>query len=308
MNPFDPLLDAKGHVVLDGGLATALEARGLDLDSRLWASRLLLERPEEIRGVHTAYLEAGADCITTACYQATVQGFRAAGLGESDAHRALLRSSELALEARARAGASDALVAASIGPYGAFLADGSEYDGRYGVEEGVLDTFHRDRFSLLAGSGVDLMACETIPSALEAEVLLQILDDHPGVWAWLSFTCPDGDSISDGSAFIDVVSACAAHDRVAAVGVNCSSLKHVVSLISLARTVTDLPLIAYPNSGEQYHAEDGTWSGAAEAERGWVQGMRAVRAAGAMITGGCCRIGPDIIRELRDDVERGDSA
>ena len=197
LNPFERILLHQGVVILDGGLATALEGRGHVLDTALWSARLLSEEPDAIRRVHVDYLNAGADCITTASYQASFEGFAAAGMTEAEAEHLMRRSSELALEARDafRVGTRNAadrlepLVAASVGPYGAYLADGSEYEGRYGVDVSVLDAFHRRRFGLLAASGVDVMACETIPSLEGAEVLRGILEDHAGVWGGRSFSC-----------------------------------------------------------------------------------------------------------------------
>jgi len=309
VNPFDSILATRGHVVLDGGLATALEARGHDLKSSLWSARLLLDEPGEIEAAHRAYLSAGADCVISASYQASVPGFIEAGFTALQAETALRRSSELALAARsatARTEAPGALVAASIGPYGAYLADGSEYHGRYGIDAEALDAFHRPRFALLASTGVDVLACETIPSLLEAEALLGILDDHPDTWAWMSFSCRDAETISDGTPFAEAVRMCASHERVAAAGVNCTAPEHVPGLIRIAREVTDLPLIAYPNSGEVYDAESKAWVDDPDDAVSWLATMREIREAGATITGGCCRIGPALIAELRKDIESGD--
>jgi homocysteine S-methyltransferase len=312
MNPFAPILAARGHVLLDGGLATALEERGHDLGTRLWSARLLLDEPDQVTAVHRAYLSADADCITTASYQASVPGFVAEGLTVVQAQTALIRSSELALAARAHLASDHSgttrrrLVAASVGPYGAYLADGSEYHGRYGVGAEVLEDFHRSRFQSLASTDVDVLACETIPSVAEAEVLLRILDETPGIWAWMSFSCRDPHTISDGTPFSEVVQRCARHERVAAVGVNCTAPRHVPALIASARAVTDLPLIAYPNSGEVYDAASKTWEADQGGAQSWLAMMRDVRAAGATITGGCCRIGPGLISRLRMDITGGD--
>ena len=312
-NPFHPLLDAQGFVVLDGGLATALEARGHRLDTALWSARLLVDAPDEIAAVHRAYLHAGADCVTTASYQATFAGFEAAGFERAEAKALLLRSVRLATEARdalhAERGGPRPLVAASIGPYGAYLADGSEYRGAYGVPRSVLERFHRGRLELLAACGADVLACETLPSTEEAEVLLAILDDVPGVWAWMSFTCRDEERLGDGTPFVDAVRACAAHDRVAAVGVNCTHPRFVAGLLGLAAAETALPLIAYPNSGEAYDARARRWTGGADSAA-WLDRAETWLAAGARVVGGCCRVGPDQIRHLRSALAaaRGDAA
>ena len=230
-NPFAPHLERFGFVVLDGGLATALEREGHDLRDELWSARLLLDDPAAIEEVHGAYLRAGADCITTGAYQATVSGLEGRGVSRADAVAALRRSTELAVSAvramrptdgRGEAGALTPLVAASVGPYGAWLADGSEYDGRYGRSVDELADFHRERFAVLASSGADVLACETIPSATETEALLDLLGETPNCWAWFAFTCADDRMIRDGTPIEDVIDACAERERVAAVGLNCT--------------------------------------------------------------------------------------
>jgi homocysteine S-methyltransferase len=305
-SPLDPFLAAQGVVVLDGGLATALEAAGYVLDTHLWSASVLLEAPQAIIEVHRRYLEAGADCITTASYQATHAGFGQLGLSPEECDEALRLSVRLALRARDDFWARDRsvdgrmrpVVAASIGPYGAYLADGSEYDGRYGVGSEDLVRFHRRRFEVLAASEADILACETIPSRVEADVLLSLLDEATDAWAWLSFSCRDGCHLWDGTPFVDAVSACSAHERVAAVGVNCTAPGHISELLGAAERVTDLPLLAYPNSGERFNAVTKAWEGSG-AGKEWLEGVDEWYASGARVVGGCCRVGPDVIRALR---------
>ncbi|MCJ7630024.1 MAG: homocysteine S-methyltransferase, partial [Longimicrobiales bacterium] len=186
-NPLLRILDQQNIIVLDGGMATALEARGCDLVDELWSAKVLLEAPDLIREVHLDYLLAGADCITTSSYQASLPGFRIRGLDEDAGKNLLGLSVMLALEARElfwreafnRKGRLEPLVAASIGPYGAFLADGTEYTGRYGISDSELYEFHRGRWQVLAMGGADLMACETIPTQREAETLLRLVAETP---------------------------------------------------------------------------------------------------------------------------------
>jgi homocysteine S-methyltransferase len=303
-DPFAPLLREQGLVVLDGGLATELEARGHDLSDALWSARLLLDAPEAISAVHTAYLEAGADCVVSASYQATVEGFRRRGLGTTEA-RALLRSSlDLARQARdtfwkrAPAGRHRPLVAASIGPYGAALADGSEYRGDYDLDEVRLLEFHRERFALLADAGADLLACETLPSRAEARALLRLLDESPGVRAWFSFTARDAAHISDGAALSEVARELD-HDRVVGIGVNCVPPGLVPRLLAGLGAVTDRPLVAYPNSGEGWDAARKRWTGAPDGARP-EEACLDWRAAGARLIGGCCRVGPAAIARMRE--------
>ena len=311
--PLEPFLRGGGTLVLDGGLATELERAGFDLAHPLWSARLLSTRPEAIAAVHRAYLEAGADCITTASYQATTVGFRRDRVTAAEAVGLLSRSVELALGVRdafwagrtgeGATGRPRPLVAASVGPYGAFRADGSEYTGAYDQDlDGLLD-FHRERMRLLLEAGPDLLACETIPSAVEARALALLLAELAGARAWVSFSCRDGSRLSDGTPFVDAVQTVAAVPQVLAVGVNCTAPSHVESLLRAAAQVTDKPLVAYPNSGETYDAAVKAWRGTSDPQD-WAERARAWRATGARLLGGCCRTGPDHIRTLRAAVTR----
>ena len=266
-NPIQSILEKQGVLILDGGISNALEARGCDLADELWSAKVLLEAPDMLREVHLDYLKAGADCIATASYQATLPGFRNRGLDDDAARAVLALSVGLALEAREafwgegsdREGRLEPLVAASIGPYGAFLADGSEYTGRYGISDQELYDFHRERWHILAQAGADLIACETIPGKGEAEVLLDLLSETPNQWAWISFSCRDGEHLSDGGLLRDASQACDSEPRVVAVGVNCTAPELIPSLIGEARKGTDKPIFVYPNSGEVYDAGKKQW-------------------------------------------------
>ena len=310
-NPIEHFIAHQGVMVLDGGLATALEARGCDLDDDLWSAKVLLEAPHLIQQAHRDFLEAGADCIATVTYQATIPGFRKRGLTDLDSADLLRQSVRLAVEARDefwsepanRNGRLRPLVAASIGPYGAYLADGSEYTGQYGLGEADLYTFHRDRWQVLADTDADLIACETIPSQSEAGVLLRLLRETPGRWAWISFSCRDGTHVSDGGKLVDAVRACDGEAQVAAVGINCTSPDLISSLITEARTATDIPVIVYPNSGEGYDATGKSWMGAPRIAD-WGQACLQWIREGATGVGGCCRVSAEQIARIRQAVVR----
>jgi homocysteine S-methyltransferase len=312
-DPLSPFLADGGTLVLDGGLATELEKAGFDLDHPLWSARVLTEAPHAIAAVHRAYLEAGADCIATVSYQATIPGLRRAGLSESEAVATLRTSVRLAGEAREafwsapanRTGRNPPLVAASVGPYGAYLANGAEYTGDYDLDEKGLVAFHRERFVVLADSEADLIAFETIPSAVEARALLSLLSARPEVRAWLSFSCRDAERLSDGTLFTDAVRSAAAHPQVVAVGLNCTAPEHVEALLRAAARVTEKPLVAYPNSGESWDAARRRWRGATD-EAGWGERAKTWRRAGGRLLGGCCRTGPAHVRALRAALVGGD--
>jgi homocysteine S-methyltransferase len=292
-------------LVLDGGLATELEKRGFDLSHPLWSARLLLEAPDALTAVHTAYLEAGADCIASASYQATVPGLMREGLAQTQAEALIVRSVEIAAAARdafwssqQAEGRQRPLVAASIGPYGAYLANGAEYTGDYDLDAQGLTEFHRDRLKLLAASGADLIAFETIPSATEARVLAELLAETPNARAWLSMSCKDDAHLRDGTPLVDVVRDIAATPQLVAIGVNCTAPEHVEPLLRAASQATDKPLVAYPNSGETYDAIEKRWLGN-PATADWEDLARRWHRAGARYIGGCCRTGPSHVAAIR---------
>ena len=283
-----------GPVVLDGGVATELERRGHDLSGALWSARLLRDDPAAIEAVHAAYAGAGAQVVTTASYQATFEGFARAGLDAGTTERLLRSSVELA-----RRGAPDAWVAGSVGPFGALLADGSEYTGGYATDLGVagLRRFHRRRMQVLAEAGVDVLACETVPAAAEAEALVAEAQSL-GVPIWLSLTTVvDDDGVvrtRRGEPAADVFAMAAGVDEVLAVGLNCTDPSGVPAAVTTA-AASGKPVVVYPNSGEGWDASGRRWTG--EAMRATDDVPRWV-AAGARLVGGCCRIGPDRIRQI----------
>ncbi|MBQ0959143.1 homocysteine S-methyltransferase [Ideonella sp. 4Y11] len=299
-------MERRPHLVLDGALATELERRGADLRDALWSARLLIEQPDLIRAVHLDYFRAGADVATTASYQASFEGFARRGLSHDDAAALMRLSVRLATEARDQAlaerPADDArpapLVAASIGPYGAVLADGSEYRGHYGLDEAALIAFHRPRLQLLAASGADLLACETLPCIAEARALARLMDEV-GARGWISFSARDGGHICEGDAIEDAVAAVQGHDSVVALGINCTAPQHVAELLARARTRTAKPLLAYPNAGETWDAQAKQWLPSAEcAHRPFEDMAMDWAAVGARLIGGCCRTGPAQIAAL----------
>lgn len=294
---FDELLAREPFAILDGGLATELERDGCVLDDPLWSAKILLEAPERVLAVHRRFAGAGADILTTASYQATLPGLLARGLDEPRA-RALLR--ETVALARA-AGGPDTLIAASIGSYGAYLADGSEYRGDYALDRRALVEFHRPRLHELVAAAPELLAFETIPSVVEAEAIAELLDETPGPRAWVSFSLRADNreqvKISDGTPLARAIDSLRGHPRIAALGCNCVGPTEVLPALELLARETDgLPLIAYPNSGEHWHAR--AWAGAQTDPDALVVLARDWLAAGARVIGGCCRTRPEHIAAL----------
>ncbi|WP_369933420.1 homocysteine S-methyltransferase [Xanthomonas tesorieronis] len=301
-NPLTALLADDRCIVLDGALATELEARGCDLGDALWSAKVLLEQPQLIRQVHLDYFDAGAQCAITASYQATPLGFAARGIDALQSQQLIARSAELALQARdaywaAHPEAGPLLVAGSVGPYGAYLADGSEYRGDYALPQAQMLDFHRPRIAALVAAGVDLLACETQPSAAEIAALLALLQEFPQSTAWFSFTLHDSAHLSDGTPLREVVALLDGHPQVVALGVNCIAPALCTPALQHLATLTRLPLVAYPNSGERYDAADKRWDGGDDA-CGVASHADAWRAAGARLIGGCCRTTPRAIAQL----------
>ena len=286
---------AAGPIVLDGGLGTLLEERGHDLSSSLWSARLLLEEPAEIRRAHAEYFRAGARVAITSSYQVSYEALAAEGHGRADVDALLALSVRLAREAvdEAGLGAGEAWVAASVGPYGASLADGSEYTGAYGLDVDALRRWHRPRIRALAAAAPDAIAVETIPSLIELEAVCRELEGI-GLPAWLSVTIADG-ALRSGDPLAEAASIAAGTPEAVAVGANCCDVAEVGGALAILQAGSARPGVAYPNSGERWNADARRWSGEAhhisQHAGQWV-------AEGAGLVGGCCRVGPDQIAEV----------
>ncbi len=281
-------------MVLDGGLATLLERHGHDLSSDLWSARLLRDDPDAIERAHREFFEAGAEVATTASYQVSFEGFGATGVDRAEVEQLLRRSIELAADAR-DAAAPDGWVAASVGPYGAVLADGSEYRGDYDLDVDGLRAFHRPRLDVLAsmvGERADVLAVETIPCLAEVEAVLLELDGT-GVPAWLSLSAADGRTRA-GEPLDEAFAMAASVDEVIAIGVNCTTPAVARDAVPLAGAHG--PAIVYPNSGQSWNAGTRAWEGrsafTADDVTSWI-------VSGARLVGGCCRVGPEDIASLR---------
>ncbi|CAD5179820.1 unnamed protein product [Musa acuminata subsp. malaccensis] len=306
-----------GCAVIDGGLATELEANGADLNDPLWSAKCLIGSPHLIRKVHLDYLEAGAHVIITSSYQqATIQGFKSRGFSQEESEDLLRRSVQIAREARdifyndclrGYGGQSDikkhtVLVAASIGSYGAYLADGSEYSGHYGKDMTIenLKDFHRRRLEVLAEGGADLIVFETIPNKLEAQAYAELLEeDNISIPAWFSFNSKDGVNVVSGDSLTECVSIADSCKKVVAVGINCTPPRFIHGLILSIKKVTKKPILIYPNSGERYDADKKEWvESTGVTDEDFVSYVQVWHEAGACLIGGCCRTTPNTIRGI----------
>ncbi len=309
-NPLQPFLKEQGVVILDGALATELEDRGADLRDELWSARLLIEDPAAVRQLHVDYFAAGADVAISASYQASFEGFARRGLSRSEGAALMQHSVRLAKEARQQfwdqaSHSTDQtrrlrpLVAASVGSYGACLADGSEYRGNYGLSVEALKAWHRPRLEALLAAEPDLLACETIPCLCEGESLVELFEEYRETPAWLSFSCRDESRVSQGELFASCVELANGCSTVVAVGLNCSSPRHAGQLLRRARAVTAKPLVCYPNRGERWDSATHSWV-ARTGSVDFAAQAASWKAAGAQLIGGCCRTSPRDIRRLRE--------
>lgn len=305
MNPIENILRDFPLIILDGALATELENRGCDINDSLWSAKILAEKPEMIEKVHYDYFCAGADCAITSSYQATINGFIEKGFSESESISLIKRSVQIAKKARDdfwkypenRKNRPTPLIAGSVGPYGAYLADGSEYRGDYNITEEELIEFHRPRIKILVEEGVDILACETLPNLIEAKAIVKLLKEFPNIYCWMSFSCKSSSKISDGTLISDCAKYLDNCDQVAAIGLNCTAPQYVQSLITEIEKNSKKPIVVYPNSGEDYDADSKTWHGHSSSEsyccnaKGWFD-------KGAKLIGGCCRTTPEDIKAI----------
>lgn len=301
---------ATGEVyILDGGLATALEAKGLDLSSALWSARILQDNPQAIYDVHREYFEAGGQIATTASYQASTSGLHDhLGLDDDGADNLIRKSAQLACDARDEIHDKDnnrvLLIAGSVGPYGAYLSNGAEYTGDYSLSDKEMRDFHRGRIRALVDGGVDLLALETMPSISEIESLLGLLkDEFPKVEAWLSCTLRDAEHLSDGTPVIRMVNLANDNDQITAVGYNCIPQQLASAALDHVRPLTTKPLVIYPNSGEQWNAKDREWHGDKATGQTLKELTQEWYAKGARLIGGCCRTDAADIKEISNTLK-----
>jgi homocysteine S-methyltransferase len=310
MNKIKEILKKQKIVIIDGATGTELERKGYDINDSLWSAKFLMENPKAISEVHKDYLEAGSDCITTLSYQATFEGFKERGLNEVQAKELLQSSIKLAIEARDEFWASNEsnnrikpLVAASVGPYGAYLADGSEFRGNYGLSEEELVNFHRKRMQALIEAKPDLLACETVPCLIEAKAYVKLLEEFPSTQAWITFSAKDGEHINSGESIKECAKFLDDKEQIVAIGINCTAPQYVESLISEIKEVSSKPIIVYPNGGAAYDGATKTWSTQANTKD---YGKMAFLwyEKGASIIGGCCQTTPNDIKQISSWVRK----
>ena len=305
MNPLETILKTQKVLIIVGAFGTELERKGYDINDSLWSAKFLMEKPEAIGEVHKDYLEAGSDCVTTASYQASFEGFMKRGLSEQEAKSLIQSSIKIAQNVRDTFWADEKnrlkrqkpLVAASVGPYGAYLADGSEFKGNYGLSIEELIAFHRKRMQTLIEAKPDLLACETIPCLIEAKALCKLLEEFPDTYAWMSISAKDGKHINSGESEGECAQFLETQKQIVAIGINCTAPQHIESLISEIKAVTNKPIIVYPNGGSTYNALTKTWDGLSKSAT-YGKMVHSWYANGASIIGGCCQTTPEDITQI----------
>ena len=294
-------------VVLDGAMSTPLERLGADTNNDLWTAKALIDNEELVYEVHKMYFEAGADLIITDTYQANVQAFEKVGYSEKEARNLIKKAVKIAQKARDdyknKTGKHN-YIAGTIGPYGAYLANGSEYRGDYELSTKEYQQFHLPRIEELATTGVDILAIETQPKLDEVLAILELLKEkYPQQKVYVSYTLSDDDTISDGTPLPRAIHALEDYSQVIAVGINCVKLELVEPALKNMKEITDKHLIVYPNSSAVYDPKSKTWSQPKtsatfeELIPNWYE-------AGARIIGGCCTTGPKEIKAVADFIKR----
>ena len=309
MGKFKDLLDKQEIIILDGALGTELESRGYDVSGKLWSAQYLLDQPQIIQDVHESYVRAGSDIITTSSYQASIPAFIEAGLAPEKAYDLLKETVFLAQKAienvwqelspEEQKQRPYPLIAGSVGPYAAYLADGSEYTGDYQLSEGEFQEFHRPRIQALLEVGCDLLAIETIPNGAEAAAILRLLaEEFPQAEAYLSFVAQSENAISDGTKIEELGNLAQESPQVLAVGFNCTAPHLIAPLLDRLGQVCNKPFLTYPNSGETYNGLTKTWHDDPEQERSLLENSKLWQEQGVRLFGGCCRTRPEDIAQL----------
>ena len=309
MGKFKDLLDKQEIIILDGALGTELESRGYDVSGKLWSAQYLLDQPQIIQDVHESYVRAGSDIITTSSYQASIPAFIEAGLAPEKAYDLLKETVFLAQKAienvwqelspEEQKQRPYPLIAGSVGPYAAYLADGSEYTGDYQLSEGEFQEFHRPRIQALLEVGCDLLAIETIPNGAEAAAILRLLaEEFPQAEAYLSFVAQSENAISDGTKIEELGNLAQESPQVLAVGFNCTAPHLIAPLLDGLGQVCNKPFLTYPNSGETYNGLTKTWHDDPEQERSLLENSKLWQNQGVRLFGGCCRTRPEDIAQL----------
>ena len=307
MNIIEEILQKQKVFILDGALGTQIQKNGHDVNDSLWSAKFLNEDTSVIKEVHKQYLEAGADCIITSSYQASIEGFLEKGFSKEKAIELIKLSINIAKEARDEFWETfedkqtrvKPLVAASIGPYGAYLADGSEYSGDYKISDEELKDFHKKRLEIIVETNPDILACETIPLLKEAKIISDLLKQYPHITSWITFSAKNENYTNAGDDIKECMTYLNTQEHISAVGINCTAPQYIPMLIENIKSVCSKPIVIYPNGGSRYNPITKLW------ERGELSAQDFAKLAylwytkGATVIGGCCETTPNEIECIR---------
>ena len=298
-------LDTAKVLLLDGGVSTHLrDLCDHDNDPELqgpwypdlWSSSLLLTpqgRQVIIKGHKDWLAIGGSNILTTVTYQLhSMSGI----VDETKMKQMLQDGVQLAQQAIQQqqqqqqqqqhdsvtstlANTTPYYVVASIGCYGAILADGSEYTGHYGTSQSEQDLmdFHRIKTTILLQQKPDGIALETVPCIVEVRAFILLLKELKQQQmllpaCWISLACRNDQELNDGSRLEEALQAMDDLDPNAtiihAIGVNCCDSMHIPSLVKIIARflaakaklkVNTRGIVIYPNSGEEWDANAKTW-------------------------------------------------
>lgn len=303
MNLISNILKQQKLFIIDGALGTYIEDKGYDVKDKLWSAKFLQDSPEVIEQVHTDYLEAGADCIITASYQASYEGFIEKGCSEQEAKKLIQSSIILAQKVRNKfwkntdkTNRVKPLVAASIGPYGAYLADGSEYTGDYNISDDELFNFHKKRLQAIIETKPDILACETLPSLHEAKIILKALREFPHICTWFSFSAKDALHVRNGESIKECTKWIENQEDIESIGINCTATEHITPILQNIRDICTKPIVLYPNYSA-YVASSKTWE-KSEIPDDFGKLAFHWKQLGASGVGGCCQTTPKEISQI----------
>lgn len=213
MNLLKKIIQKQKVLILDGALGTQMQNHGFDIKDSLWSAKFLDTNPNAIKLVHKEYLEAGADCIITSSYQASLEGFLEKGFSEKKANELICSSIKIAKDTRdefwenyKKNDRLKPLVASSIGPFGAYLANGAEYSGDYKINEKELYSFHEKRLDTIMNMSPDIIACETIPIFSEVKILSKLLEKYEKTASWICISAKNDQLTNAGDDIEEVFS------------------------------------------------------------------------------------------------------
>jgi homocysteine S-methyltransferase len=308
MSQLTDILEKQKVLILDGALGTQLQKNGYDVNDSLWSAKFLSENTEAIKQVHLEYLEAGADCIITSSYQASFEGFMKKGFSQEEAKKLIELSIEIAKDVRDdfwgnlenKNNRIKPLIAASIGPYGAFLADGSEYTGNYGISKKELTNFHKKRLDIIVNKNPDILACETMPSLEEVKILSELLKEYKELDSWITFSAKDGSVTNANDDIVQCASWLNEQKDITAIGINCTAPQFISSLIEKIKSVCNKPIVVYPNGGSAYNPITKIWEKSDTNPSEFAKMSHLWQNQGASLIGGCCETGPKEIKAIRE--------